>query len=458
MDYKLRIIFLFLFINYSYNLEKEPIQYKINIIDNEMLSKHIIPVNNEEDGYLYIITGENLEDSSEPKDSYKRYILKFDMNSGGLVGENFFNSSYPFKNPESTKAGYFSEYLLTTTEYSIDIFNSTYFKEEFYNMTSARRTLKNVDTEYYYAYTSDENKMIIKKLELVIQNSYNNVPFYNIIATSDPVSIISHQGMISCDFTLDNKYILCAYITQDKNFAISVHNKNLELIQTEKKEVCQNFDTNYFIKIIYFKENNKFITMNSINNYITRLRFFRYIDGNFINQLYPFLDNNDQYLDVDETQLNGYNYNMDIIAVDSDKIIKVFASSDQIIITIFQFYEYETLLFIKIYNMRGYNYRGYNYFLQPRLSMFRDSMVVCLSTFYNNAHRAGYFFINYPNSIDINLTSSNSIIKIKDLISIDNNLFSLDLKLKVLNVPKDLIFINLNGTEIKECDILELND
>ena len=458
MDYKLRIIFLFLFINYSYNLEKEPIQYKINIIDNEMLSKHIIPVNNEEDGYLYIITGENLEDSSEPKDSYKRYILKFDMNSGGLVGENFFNSLYPFKNPESTKAGYFSEYLLTTTEYSIDIFNSTYFKEEFYNMTSARRTLKNVDTEYYYAYTSDENKMIIKKLELVIQNSYNNVPFYNIIATSDPVSIISHQGMISCDFTLDNKYILCAYITQDKNFAISVHNKNLELIQTEKKEVCQNFDTNYFIKIIYFKENNKFITMNSINNYITRLRFFRYIDGNFINQLYPFLDNNDQYLDVDETQLNGYNYNMDIIAVDSDKIIKVFASSDQIIITIFQFYEYETLLFIKIYNMRGYNYRGYNYFLQPRLSMFRDSMVVCLSTFYNNAHRAGYFFINYPSSIDINLTSSNEIITIKDLISIDNNLFSLDLKLKVLNVPKDLIFINLNGTEIKESDILELND
>lgn len=108
--------------------------------------------------------------------------------------------------------------------------------------------------------------------------------------------------------------------------------------------------------------------------------------------------------------------------------------------------------------MRGYNYRGYNYFLQPRLSMFRDSMVVCLSTFYNNDHRAGYFLINYPNSIDINLTSSNTIIKIIDLISIDNNLFSLDLKLKILNVPKDLIFINLNGTEIKENDILELND
>ena len=459
MDYKLRIIFLFLFINNSYNLEKEPIQYKINIIDNEMMSKHIIPVNNEEDGYLYIIAGENVEDKSEHKESFKRCVLKYDINSGALFDKYFLNSSFPFKNPESTIAGYFSEYLLITTDNSIAINNGTYLEEEeLYNIVSTRRILKNIEMEYYYIYTSGENTMSLTKMELVIQNRYKNVPFYNIIATSEPVSIISFQEMISCDFTLDNKYILCAYISQDKDFSVSVHNKHLELIQIEKKEDCQNFDTSYFIKIIYFKDNNKFITMNSENNYITRLRFFKYIDGNFINQLYPFLDNNDQYLDVDETQLDGYNYNMDIISVDSDKIFKVYASSDQIIITIFQFYESETLLFIKIYNMRGYNNIGYNYFLNPRLSKFRESMVVCLSTYYNDAHRAGYFFINYPNSININLTSHNTIIKIKDLISLENNLFSLDLKFKVLNVPKDFIFINLNKTEIKENDILELND
>ena len=459
MDYKLRIIFLFLFINNSYNLEKEPIQYKINIIDNEMMSKHIIPVKNEEDGYLYIITGENLEDESEQKESFKRCVLKYDINSGDLVDKYFFNSHFPFKNPESTIAGYFSEYLLITTDNSITINNGTYLEEEeLYNIVSSRRILKHIEREYYYIYTSGENAMSLTKMELVIQNRYKNVPFYNIIATSEPVSIISFQEMISCDFTLDNKYILCAYISQDKNFSVSVHNKHLELIQIEKKEVCQNFDTSYFIKIIYLKDNNKFITMNSENNYITRLRFFKYIDGNFINQLYPFLDNNDQYLDVDETQLDGYNYNMDIISVDSDKIFKVYASNDQIIITIFQFYESETLLFIKIYNMKGYSNMGYNYFLNPRLSKFRESMVVCLSTYYNNAHRAGYFFINYPNSININLASHNTIIKIKDLISLENNLFSLDLKFKVLNVPKDLIFINLNKTEIKANDILELND
>lgn len=457
MHNKLRIIYLFLFINYSYNLEKEPIQYTINIIDNEILSNHILPVNNENQGYLYIITG---EDISEGKESFKRYILKFDSNSGVLVNKYYFQSSYPFKNPESTIAGYFSEYLLTTTKDSIAIKNDTYLNEEKFNIISTRNTLKNIGTEYYYAYISGENKdhMTIIKMELVMNNRYNNDPFYKIIKNSQPLPTLSNQEMISCDFTNDNQYILCAYISEDKHFSISVHNKYLELIQVDKKEVCENFDTSYFIKIIYFKDNSKFITMNSESDYIARLRYFKYYDGNFINQLYSILDNNEQYLDIDETQQTGNNYDIDIIAVDSDKIIKIFASGDQIIITAFQFYEHETLLFIKIYNMKGYDYIGYNYLSNPRLSMFRNSMIVCLSAYYNNEHRGGYFFINYPNSIDINLTSDNKIIKIKDLISIENNLFSLNLKFKVINIPKDFIFINLNGTEIKKDDILELND
>jgi hypothetical protein len=422
-----------------------------------MQSNHILAVNNEEEGYLYIIAGE--DKINEGKNLFKRYILKYDMNSGDFH-KYFFNSIYPFKNPESTIAGYFSEFLLTTTEKAIAIYNGTYIEEELFNIFSSRRTLKNIGTEYYYAYTNNDNKnsLIITKMELVIQTRYNNAQFYKIIKTSEPLSIISYQEMISCDFTNDNQYILCAYISQDKSFTISVHNKYLELIQVEKKEVCQNFDTSYFIKIIYFKDNSKFITMNSENDYITRLRYFRYKDKNFINQLYSILDNNEQYLDVDETQQTGYNYNMDIIAVDSNKIVKVFASSDQIIITIFQFYEHETLLFIKIYNMKGYDYIGYNYLLNPRISIFRESMVVCLSAYYNGDHRAGYFFINYPNSSDIILTSNNQIIKIKDLISMENNLFSLEMKFKVLKVPKDFIFINLNEKEIKEDDILELND
>ena len=456
MDYKLRIIFICLFINCSYNLQKEPIQYKINIIDEKMISNHILPVNNEEDGYLYIITGG--EEKSE-NNSFKRYMLKYDFNSGTLVDKYLFYSNKPFKNPESTIAGYFSEYLLTTLEDTISIYNGTYLEENTFNIFSPRRTLLNIGNNYYYAYTQNgnENYMNIIEIELVIYNR-KDTPFYNIIATSSPLEIFSFQEMISCDFTYDNENILCAYISPNKSFTISVYDKHLQLIKTEKKEGGENFESNYFIKIIYFKDNSKFITMNSENSYTSRLRYFRYIQGNFINQLYPILDNNGQYLDVEETQSNGYNNNMDIIAVDSDKIIKVFASGDQIIITIFQFYEHETLLFIKIYIMKEYDYIGYNYFSQPRLSMFRESMVVCLSAYYGGEQRGGYFFINYPNSKDININSNNAIIKINELISIENNLFSLDLKFKVLNIPKDFIFLNSNETEIKEEDILEIND
>ena len=458
MNYKLGIIIVFIFINYSYNLEKEQIEYKINIIDNDMNSNYILPLSNEEDDYFYIITGE-IKNNSQTQNIFKRYILKYDINSGALLDNYSFNSKYPFENPESIIAGYFSEYILTTTPNSIDIYNGSLLEEESFNTYNIRRELKKIGTEYYYAYIDNENKknMIIIKMELV-QNRKNNVPFYNIIKTSNPLTIINYQDMISCDFTYDKKYILYIYISEDKNFTISVHNKYLELVQIETKEKCSNFETSYFIKIIYFKENSNFITMNSEKDYISRLRYFRYIDGQFINQLYSILDNNGQYLDVEETQTNGYYYNMDIIAVDFDKIIKIFASGDQIIITIFQFYDHDSLLLIKIYNMKGYDYLGYHYFTQPRISIFKDSMLVCLSTFYNNAQKTGYFFINYPNSLDINLTPSDKSIKIKDLISMENNLFSLDLKFKILKVPKDFIFINLNSTEIKNDDILELNE
>ena len=210
MDYKLALIYLFLFINYVYNLEKEPIQYKITIIDDEMLSNHILPVNNEEDGYLYIITG---EDINEQKNFFKRYILKYDINLGDVVEKYSFNSIHPFKNPESSIAGYFSELILTTTEDSIAIYNSTYAEEYLFDIYSTRRTLKNIGTEYYYVYTNNENNnyMYITKMKLEIHNRYNNTPFYKAInksITSEPITIMSDQEMISCDFTYDNQYIL----------------------------------------------------------------------------------------------------------------------------------------------------------------------------------------------------------------------------------------------------------
>ena len=70
--------------------------------------------------------------------------------------------------------------------------------------------------------------------------------------------------------------------------------------------------------------------------------------------------------------------------------------------------------------------------------------------------RNGYFLINYPNSTDISLKKN--IINVKDLIRLENSLFSLELKLKFLSIQTDFILINVyNSLIIKVGDELYSN-
>ena len=297
--------------------------------------------------------------------------------------------------------------------------------------------------------------MIINKMSL-IYNSGDNFPSYRIVQSSNSIKVLPFEAMISCDFTKDNSYILCAYFSEQYNVTISVFNSNLNLLLTETLEKVANTTecVEHFIKIVYFKGNSKFVIMNSENIYTSRFRYYTYLSNNLKNELYSIINKN--YLDIEETQVKSNDGEIDIIAVDSDKIIKI--SSDYndifIIITIIQFYENDSYFTIKIYNM--YNNNGFMYICQPRLAMFRNSFVVCAAATKNGLHRGNYFFINFPNSTDITLSSD--IIKLQNLISIENNLFSLKRKFKVINIPKDFIFINtLNSLEIKNNDVLDIS-
>ena len=263
--------------------------------------------------------------------------------------------------------------------------------------------------------------------------------------------------MISCDFTFDKKNILCAYITQDKYFTISVFDEDMNIIKTKIFERSPGFQKDYFIKIVYFKSNSNFITMNSEDKLISRLRYFKYINGEIINQLNSITSNNDEYLDISRTQNSGNSYEIDMIPFGNDTIIKVYSFANDIIITIFQFYDFDSLLFIKIYKMEGLSLFGYSNFINPRLALFRNSIVVCITTLFDYNRRSGFFFIGYPTSKDVELTSNRIIIK--DLISIKNNLFILDLKFKILKIPKDFIFLSkINNQEIKENENLNEDD
>ena len=146
-----------------------------------------------------------------------------------------------------------------------------------------------------------------------------------------------------------------------------------------------------------------------------------------------------------------------MIAADSNKIIKIYANknSNNIIITIIQFYDNDSYMTIKIYNMINNN--GFLYPKQVRINTLRNSYIITMSAENEKKRKPGYSIINYPNSTDINLSSSNIVIG--NLISLENKLFSLKLKFKILDIPKDFIFYNkLNSRQINNNDELELND
>ena len=328
------------------------------------------------------------------------------------------------------------------------------FSTEIYKVYGYRRTLKKVGSYIYYAYLEPKNMktLFIDKIQLI-----NNSPYFQTVKRLNyNIEFTTYQSMISCDFTEDNKYMLCAYFNQNNKFSIIIFNSELEYINKKEFEYCSNDLEDAFIKIIYFKDNSKFIIMYTINKFTVRIRFVNYIN-NQLNNLFSPMFNNSEYLELNDTQENNHDGLNDMIKFDSNKIIKIYTGANEIILTVFQFYEDDTVLSIKYYNL--FNYKEHNSINQPRLAVFRNTLVICVSSFFvnfNNKYMAGYFFLNYPMSKDVELTNNKIIIK--DLISLENKIFSLSLKFKILDIPKDLILENKLSYEVKKDDIYEIDD
>lgn len=261
---------------------------------------------------------------------------------------------------------------------------------------------------------------------------------------------IKNQNMISCDKTKDNKFFSCIYYSDiNSSIVVSIFSNQLEEIaQTQffgSKDAY--FHLQSFKKIFYFKDLYKFILINSINDNVISLDFFEYNNDKFINNI-KFLD----YFKISGTQYIGdYNKN-DAILFDLDKIIKIFAHKDTIILTIIQFYDNGSKL-TKIFKIESKDRIALS---NPRLAIFKNSIVVCLSDSYPNNGEVGFFFIGYPESNDIFITKNDNI-KINDIISIRNNIFSLGLNIKIITIPQDFIFTSSlaeTKEEIKAGDYL----
>ena len=384
--------------------------------------------------------------------------MVYDLNTARFIKKITYSSNYGFWRGEPYVVGDNSDYLfITTYEENSDYYSEYYASYEFFGINNNflsqtkdnsihgyRRGFKKVGAYYYLMYTDTKQNedgwfLVIRKMSFAYKN--NAPSFQNIKISSE--TKLTNQAMISCDSTKDNNYILCAYFSRDPKpplVSVSAYNSNLDSLLTHNFERVGYFPADNFIKIVYFKDNSNFILMNSQQQTITRLRYFKYSNNKIIDKLSTITKNS--FLDIYNTQFIGHNGDNDIMVYDTDKIVKIHGhgESNDIVITIIQFYNNDSSMSIKIYQMINDN--GFIHNVQTRIAMLKNSFVFCTSATKNGVHRGGYFMINFPNSTDINL-ASNTIL-INNLITLENKLFSINIKFKVLSIPNNFIFISKN--------------
>ena len=389
LNLSLFFLLLIILIFKSINLDIENNKYIIKLIDNEMLAfNSLLPLKDLDGSYYYFIAGENLNKGYDS--SYKRYIYKLDINSNIFINKYIYNSKYPFENAFSIFSPN-KKYLLTTTQHSFEIYNWNNLNEinNDNNEIPIRSILIEINSYYYYAYVAQD----IDKIQLLENNNEEN-PIYQVIKKSEPIKITSLSITFSCDVTQNKENIICSYHSKDLYFSISVYDLNLNIIYTDKRELINGFSFDSFIKVLYFKNDNKFIIINSKNDYMMRLRYLKYINNIFINQLSFIVESNEQYLDILNTQHEASFHNNDALIINSNKFVKIFTADNKITISIFQFYDYDTLLFIRIYNLENYDTINYSSNINPYLSMIQNSLMISLSAKYEQSQTVGFFFLN----------------------------------------------------------------
>ena len=439
----------------------------IEIINSKVLSYFINPVI-DKDNNLFIITGDY---SEKETNKYTRNILKINS-SGSLIYNKSFKSNYNYK---YTEISYIrndnnkKDYLIIITSSSIELYdikNNIIISEIDIDNALGYRTpmIQLEENKYMFAFKEKEGSLIFGNLLIDFDNNqikkinekingynYNNDKFNETIISCD----IAHDN--DNDNDSNNKYILCVYINDKKQLEISSFSYDFELINKKIDESIL-LDDRYFIKIVYFKYYNKFVVMNALNQTYTRLRYFKYKNNMFLNQLTFITDDEKDYLDENIAQISPYLSHNDIISLNSRKIIRISINSNDAIISRYQFHSNDISLSIKNYKLNEIlNNNNYMYFLHPRLVLLNSIIVICLSTLYLNERRTGYFYISYPSPTNITINNNNNI-QVNELMTIKNNLFKYIPKIIIEEIPDGFIFYNFSDNIIKNKTNLDHND
>ena len=434
---EIKVIIFFFFLIKIFCLENEN---TITILDNIKNGWDIVPLNIDND-YLMMIIGSN-----NRKDVL--YFNKF----YSLYKRSVYSSNGNYNYSEVINLDNIN--LIMTTSSSIELFNGEKFQTNTTNFNNLKRSLIKIGSYYYHIYADQEGNLRGNKIYLennILKMQYNNIIFKN----------NQIQSTISCIYTNDaNKYFLCGTITNfyEQNkitlFYIEQELKNPGFIQFDKGDL--HFEPNYFLKLLDFKlyEDYKYIIISCFNETGLLFKYFKY----YSNEASFQVQFRDYYFY--NIQTNGmFSFN-DAIPLSSNKIIKIYAK-EKIIITIFQFYNNYNTITAKNYIFNKFDIY-YSKLMNPRLEKFIESLVVCLSVNKNdnsNEWNPAYFFIGYE-KYNYSEFNTNDNIKISDLTSIENNIYS-RIHIKIISIPEDFIFTNyLNDekSQIKPGIYLDIKD
>ena len=442
----------------------------IEIINSKVVSYFINPVL-DKDNNLFVIAGEYSEKEKSKTEKYSRNILKINS-SGSLIYNKSFTSNYNFNNTEISyirNDNNKKDYLIIITSSSIELYDiqsNIIINEININNELGYRTpmIQLEENKYMFAFKERENEregsIILGNLLIDFDNNLiDKINKKKIDYNYDNAKF--NETIISCDITHDNdsnnKYILCAYINDKKQLEISSFSYDFDLINKKIDEKVL-LDDRYFVKIVYFKYFNKFVVMNALNETYTRIRYFKYKNNMFLNQLTFITDDENDYLDENMAQLSPYLSYNDIISLNTRKIIRISINSNDATISRYQFHSNDISLSIKNYKINEIlNNNNYNYFQHPRLFLLNNIIVICLSTIYLNERRTGYFYLSYPSPINKTINNNNNI-QVNELMTIKNNLFKYIPEIIIEEIPDGFIFYNFSDNIIKNKTNLDHND
>ena len=282
-----------------------------------------------------------------------------------------------------------------------------------------------------------------------------------IIKSSDDITL--YGNMASCFETKNGAHILCFYIhsLNDKQYKIIMFDKELKKKNNDLTISSDIINENIFFKCIYYEEE--------------RGVFVYYDEGPYPIILFrqKKVEEIKEWDGLDKVNINSYIFNTDlnlndIIKLENDVICFSSISTDKEILYIIMLtiFDNKSKVKIRYYILRTFGLYQYKFYLDLRLYIY-NQFIALTSSYCNqkecengNTHNSSLIIFSYPNSTDFskdivdvliekNIFLENLIfnLSLRNIVSIENNIFGLIYNKIIIKTIENCDKINLNSSK-----------